>query len=128
MNVLDNQADAQAALAMTQRHTAQCFIGRDNTRPNRADYIVEYWSGDSGRQTAIGQQDCIRYSTSTLSIVNEGTSGWLLTDGASRMLILDNQQDASNALRLARHFSRQCFIGRDNTRPDRKTYIIEYWE
>src|SRR6266536_2279842 len=96
MNVLNNQADAQAALAMTQRHTAQCFIGRDNTRPNRADYIVEYWSGDSGRQTAIGQQDCIRYSTSTLSIVNEGTSGWLLTDGASRMLILDNQQDASN--------------------------------
>ena len=32
MLMLDNQSDAQKALALAKRHTADCFIGRDNTR------------------------------------------------------------------------------------------------
>lgn len=128
MEILDNQADAERALALAQRHTAHCFIGRDNTRANRADYIVEYWAGDSGRNTVIQQPDCIAYRTATLSTVDEGATGWLLTDGASRMVILDSERDAGNALLLARTFTQQCFIGRDNTRPDRRAYIVEYWQ
>jgi len=126
--LLDNPADAEKAAALAKRHTARCFIGRNNTRPNRNDYVVGYWTGSSGIATNLGpQEDCIGYRTTSLKIVDEGAKGWLLTDGASRMNTLDNEQDADNALILARRFSRQCFIGRNNNRPDRKAYIVEYW-
>lgn len=128
MEVLDNRADAERALALAQRHTAHCFIGRGNARSSRADYIVEYWAGDSGHNTTIDQPDCIAYQTAGLRTVDEGATGWLLTDGGSRMVILDNEQDARNALILARSFRQQCFIGRDNTRPDRRAYIVQYWQ
>ncbi len=43
MLLLDNQADAEAALAAAQMYTEHCFIGRGNDRENRIDYILEYW-------------------------------------------------------------------------------------
>lgn len=128
MLLLDNEQDAKAALAMAQRYTSQCFIGRDNKRPNRKDYIIGYWSGKSGISTVIGKTDCLPYNPANLKIVNEGASGWLLTDGVSRMLILDNEQDAKAALAMAKQYTKHCFIGRDNKRPNRKDYIVEYWE
>jgi LysM repeat protein len=128
MEMLDNKVDAQDALALAQRHTAQCFIGRGNKRPNRMDYIVEYWTGDSRLETKIRQVDCLPYNPHNLRIVDEGARGWLLTDGRMRMEILDNEVDAKSALILAQNHTRQCFIGRGNTRPDRKNYIVQYWE
>ena len=77
---------------------------------------------------AIVPEDCLPYNPANLRIVNEGASGWLLTDGVSRMLLLDSQQDAQNALILAKRYTKQCFIGRGNTRSNRKDYIVEYWE
>ncbi|HEX8845959.1 MAG TPA: hypothetical protein VF791_15010 [Pyrinomonadaceae bacterium] len=127
MLILDNRADAERALALARRHTAHCFIGRNNNRPNRRDFIVEYWTGDSGIRTTIAGEDCISYNPSTLEIRNEGAGGWLLTDGNSRMLMLANRADAEQALGITSQSSRQCFIGRNNTRPNRKDYIVEYW-
>ena len=43
LELLDTEADAKEALAVAQRHTAVCWIGRFNTRRNRPDYIIEYW-------------------------------------------------------------------------------------
>ncbi len=128
MLILNNQADAQDALALARRYTAHCFIGRGNTRPNRRDYIVEYWKGTTGVATTLSRRDCIPYNRANLQIIDKGSIGWQLTDGVSSMLILDNQQDAQNALILARRYTNQCFIGRDNTRPDRSNYIVDYWE
>jgi hypothetical protein len=51
----------------------------------------------------------------------------LLTDGSSRMATLDNRADAEQALGVAGGSSRQCFIGRGNSRPNRKDYIVQYW-
>jgi hypothetical protein len=128
MQMLASQADAQKALAVARSHRAQCFIGRDNNRPNRKDYIMLWWRGDSGIPLTIpGFEDCISYDRSGLRIENEGASGWLLTDGSSRMVTLDNQTDAEQALTVTRMFSRQCFIGRNNTRPNRKDFIVQYW-
>jgi hypothetical protein len=76
----------------------------------------------------MGEPSSISYDTGNLRIVDEGDSGWLLTDGRSRMAVLDNSVDAEAALALARRHTDQCFIGRDNTRPDRLQYIVEYWE
>jgi hypothetical protein len=43
------------------------------------------------------------------------------------MMMLDNHTDAANALTLARAYSRQCFIGRDNRRSDPSAYVVAYW-
>ena len=128
MLLLDDKTDAYAALALAQRHTAHCYIGRDNTRPNRLDYIVDYWQGDSGIETTIRDEDCIYYDASALRIVDQGKSGWLLTDGRSSMVLLDDERDAEAALELAKDSKYQCFIGRDNTRADRSAYIVDYWQ
>ena len=41
---LDNKDDAEAALALAKRHSAVCYIGRDNKRGReRIHYIVQYW-------------------------------------------------------------------------------------
>ena len=41
--MLDDRQDAERALAVAKGYNQQCFIGRDNQRPNRKDYIVRYW-------------------------------------------------------------------------------------
>ena len=124
----DDRADAKEVAKVASRHTAQCFIGRDNQRPDRRDYIVQYWKGDSNLSVAQpSDADCIGYDPASLRIVDEGARGFLLTDGQSRMLMLDDRDDGRRALQLARQHARHCFIGRDNQRPDRKRYITEYW-
>jgi hypothetical protein len=128
MQMLDNEQDAKNALALARRYSSQCFIGRDNKRANRADYIVEFWGGDTGQATTLTKVDALPFNPANLKIVDEGSKGWLLTDGTSRMLMLDNEQDAQAALNMASQFTKHCFIGRDNKRPNRKAYIIEYWE
>ena len=44
------------------------------------------------------------------------------------MALVDNQSDANKVAELARHYSEQCFIGRDNARSDRYQYIVSYWK
>jgi hypothetical protein len=41
--MLDNRNDAEAAIRVMKKFTAQCFIGRRNPRPNRKEYIFRYW-------------------------------------------------------------------------------------
>ena len=76
----------------------------------------------------IVREDCINYNREALQVIDEGQRGWLLTDGRSRMLGLDNEEDAKAALALARRHTAQCFIGRNNRRPNRKDYIVQYWK
>ena len=88
---------------------------------------MEYWTGDSGLPTTLLGEDCISYNAGTLTITDEGAGGWLLSDGSSRMVMLDNRADAEQALGVASGSTRQCFIGRNNSRPNRKDYIVSYW-
>ena len=38
-----DREDAEAGLEVAKRHTQICYIGKSNTRPNRADYVMTYW-------------------------------------------------------------------------------------
>ncbi|MEL7474843.1 MAG: hypothetical protein AAGJ55_01245 [Cyanobacteria bacterium J06555_12] len=127
MQVLDDYDDASEALAVARRHTHHCFIGRGNNRPERRRYITEYWLGDSGINAGQIGGDCRSYNPANIRIVDEGANGWLLTDGISRMDLLDTLEDAELALGLAREHSSRCFVGRSNDRPNRTAYILEYW-
>ncbi len=71
--------------------------------------------------------DAISYNPDNLRIVKE-TNDWLLTDGRSRMLIFDTEEDAKNGLKVAKRHTRQCFIGRSNKRSNRKDFILSYWD
>ena len=55
-------------------------------------------------QDAKHNEDCIRYDPTKLRIVDEGKGGWLLTDGRSRMLMLDYEREAKQALALAKWY------------------------
>lgn len=128
MLMLDNLTDARNALALARRHTSHCFIGRNNTRADRLSYIVDYWKGDSGIETTLTNEDCLSYNPNNLTLENEGDRGFLLTDNVSRMLMLDNRDDARQAKQLAENNTKHCFIGRSNTRPNRRGYIFHYWK
>lgn len=124
-------ASADAArdmAALAGQHEYHCFIGRDNTRSNRDDYVFEYWVGES--DIAVDpppESDCLSYDPADLRIVDEGADGYLLTDGRSRMALLDTESDAERALNWAQRHTRHCFIGRDNDRRNRSDYIAEFW-
>lgn len=127
MLVLDNETDALAALAVAQRHTQHCFVGRGTARTDRSSYVHEYWQGNSGIETFVEDEDCIPYASSSIFLENIGSDGWLLTDGSMAMVILDTKEDGELLLAHAQENDQQCFIGRNNTRPNRMSYIVEYW-
>jgi hypothetical protein len=128
MLMLDNQADAGRAVALARRHTAHCFIGRGNSRPDRAEYITHYWTGNSGIAAIIPAEDCVRYDPATVGVFDRGALGWRMEDGSHLLRLFDNQADASRGLMVAKAATgRLCFIGRGNSRPDRSEYIVEYW-
>ena len=129
MLMLDNRADAGRAVALARRHTAHCFIGRGNTRPDRAAYITHYWTGISGIPAIIPVEDCVRYDPAHVAVFDRGAPGWRMEDGSHLLRLFDNEADARRGLMVAKAATgRLCFIGRGNSRPDRSEYIVEYWQ
>ncbi len=120
---LDTFTDALNALALARRYSSLCYIGRNNVRSNRLAYIVNFWHGDTGVATSISPEDCTPYSPAALQITSLGTNGWAVTDGAQQLLLLETQADATVATTEAKKYSAQCFIGRQNTRPNPLSFI-----
>src|ERR1041385_1731080 len=73
-------------------------------------------------------EDCIQYNPYALQIEDIGDKAWRLRAGTIWLQVLDNRDDAEAALALAQQHNYQCFIGRDNRRPDRIRYIVQYWK
>jgi len=76
----------------------------------------------------IGREDCLQYNPYAVKIEAIGDKGWRLSDGDNWMLVLDNRDDAEAALALTQQHNYQCFIGRNNRRPERGRYIVQYWK
>jgi hypothetical protein len=125
--LLDTEEDARKALLVARSAKAYCAIGRGNRRGDPKTYIMEYWQGVDPSLRFRGE-DCLAYDRSRVEVRQEGSRGWLLTDGRSSIQWLDNQSDADRALVIAKHYSQTCFIGRDNRRPNRQDYIVKYWK
>lgn len=129
MKMLDNAEDARNGLRVARRHTRQGFVGRDNGRSNRDDYIVEYWAGDSGlRWEALTKTDSIPYSAANVVAEDLDADGWRLRDGGHWMVLAHDLNDALSTLDVIERNSQICFIGRGNHRPNRKRYSMTYWE
>lgn len=129
MKMFASQEDALNGLAVARRYRGHGFVGRNNARPNRRDYIVEYWTGSSGLPwQALSKTDRISFHASKLFGAYLGADGWSIRDGASMLLTVDNANDAAQIMQVMQAYRWMCFIGRDNHRPDRKAYIMTYWE
>jgi hypothetical protein len=131
MALLQTKADADKALAVARQYTRQCFIGRDNTRLKRLDYIVQYWQGNSGLPTAQPQGNCFPYYPDSLRLKkNEYGDPYWMVEAGSSIAMLANHSDAEKTLTIARQHTARCYIGVDNSypAPQRKYYILEYWK
>lgn len=126
MVIFDNEADANIGLQNARAHTEHCFIGRDNTRANRYAYIFEYWQGDSGLGVPVPDYDCLPHDPAALTIEDLGANGWRLNGGSEAIQLFDNYGDALAGLNVMQQYDRHCYIGRDNTRPNRYAYIMQY--
>lgn len=121
--------DARNALRVARRHTYMGFVGRDNPRSNRKDYIMEYWGGNSGLpHEPLTKIDAIPYNPNNVLAEDRDNAGWRIVDGNSSMQLAQDMDDALAMLEVIERYSKQCFIGRDNNMPNRKDYIMTYWE
>jgi hypothetical protein len=127
MALLENEVDAQKALAVARQYTRQCFIGRNNLRLKRIDYIFQYWEGHSGLPPAQPQGRCFPYFPYNLRLEEDSwNSHWTI----ETIVALANRNDAEKALAIVRQHNARCFIGIDNSYPDLQHdyYILEYWQ
>lgn len=129
MKMLDDKEDAHNALLVARRHTRQGFVGRDNTRQKRMDYITEYWAGSSGLPyEPLSRVDIIPYNPNNVVAEDIEADGWRIKEGNHWMLLANDLNDALAVLLTVERHTKMCFIGRDNHRADRKSYIMTYWE
>jgi C1A family cysteine protease len=129
MRLFDNAEDARNGLRVARRHNRQCFVGRDNPRANRMDYILEYWSGNSGLPwEPLTRTDAIPYQPTKVKALDLDADGWRIHEGDHWMLMAHDMNDALAVLQVVERHSRLCFIGRGNQRPNRKNYIMSYFE
>jgi len=122
--VADNPGDAANLVALFQRYSQVCYIGRNYG----ARFTLTYFKGPSGRPTTIAPEDCVAYSAGAVQAVNQGASGWAVTSGSTQLFLLSNAFEAALASAVAAQASNECFIGRGNNRPNPYGFITEYWK
>ena len=86
-------------------------------------------SPDPQPPTAVepAAEDCVSYNPANLTVTASGDA-WVLRDGSHSMKLFDTQTDAEDGKKVARNWTKLCFIGRGNTMADRYRYIITYWK
>jgi hypothetical protein len=102
------------ALALAQRYTKHCFLGRSNTRDDHATYVFDYWPSPSGKTPTIPDQDnsCNQYNNKNLTVEDMGDNdGWRVKDHDDVLHEFDNQTDANNGKLVLLKYSQACQIG-----------------
>jgi hypothetical protein len=120
-------ADAQAGLALAKAYKQHCFIGRNNTRTDRENYIIDYWLSPVMSSPAITAPDCLSHDPALIKAVDRGSLGWGVQAGPESISIFDTKADADQAVLVYKHFNRHCYIGRDYSGADRRKYITTWF-
>jgi hypothetical protein len=104
----------QQALALAQRYTKHCYLGRNNTRSPQGDYIFDYWRDPTGQTPTIPDLDqvCSPYNNHNLTVEDMGDNdGWRVKDHDHVLHVFDNGTDANNADIVFRKYTQACSIG-----------------
>jgi hypothetical protein len=136
MKLFDTAAEAEDARRVARNWSRLCFIGRGGSGPDRYRHIINYFKEPSGLPLGVAPAtiDCITYDPDDLDLY-EGPAHpaepdhnyWSLYSGPTPLLELDNQADAMRAEIVASGYTRLCFIGAGNDRPDPYRYQMEWW-
>ena len=130
LQLLDNKVDAEAALVVARRHLSKCEI------ESQGQAVLTYWKPDP-RVVEAPQpspvEECLPFDGHALRVASgEGDEGgakrWTLHQGRRNLAVFETEVAAYRALIVASQYSSHCFIGRDNTRPNRDAYIVEFWK
>jgi hypothetical protein len=120
--------DATAGLALVKAYKKICFIGRNNTRADRARYILTYWMDPvSSAAPAITNPDCLPHVASELVVQDAGSLGFRVAAGSESLALFDTKTDADNAVLVMKHYNRHCYIGRSYNGTDRLNYITDWF-
>ncbi len=124
-----DQAGPQA-LALAQRYTRHCYIGRNNTMDPKGDYIFDYWRDPSGQTPPIPDEDdddlCSPYNNTNLTVEDMGDgNGWRVKDHDHVLHLFADQQDANDADIVLKKYSSVCAIG-DITDSDSDLGQVDY--
>jgi serine/threonine protein kinase len=121
------ESDAQKAMALAQRYSQICYMGRSPRSPDGESRVSHYWKGETGVSTIIENEDCIPYDPNSLSVIDSGTIGWTLVgNGSMQMLNTPNEERAYFMMSVVQQYNQQCFIGRGYSGPGR--VVINYWK
>jgi hypothetical protein len=117
------------ALALAQRYTKHCFLGRNNTREEKNSYIFDYWRNASGMTPTIADQDqdCSDYNRNNLTVEDMGDgNGWRVKDHDHVLHLFDKESDARNGKLVLSKYHQICFIGTfdDNQGQDAISYFL----
>ncbi len=115
-------------LALAQRYHRHCFIGRQNSRPDRATYTFDYWRDASGRTPSIPGQDddCSDYNRGNLTVEDMGDgNGWRVKDHDHVLQLFDNGDDARNGKLVLSKYRTICSIGdQTDDSQDQVSYLL----
>jgi uncharacterized protein YjdB len=125
---LDNESEAQQVISLARRYKGHCFIGRGNTRSNHSDYVVDYWIAPTNVPSTIQKEDCREYDRGSLTMKDLGAAGVSVEDRNWRLTLADNKTDAKKVWDIAKEHLALCVIARNNSRPNRRDYMVQYWK
>ena len=125
---LDNESEAQQVIALARRYKGHCFIGRGNTRSNHSDYVVDYWIAPTNVPSTIQKEDCREFDRGSLTMKDLGAAGVSVEDRNWRLSLADNKSDAKKIWDIAKEHLALCVIARNNSRPNRRDYMVQYWK
>jgi len=136
MKIFDTVADAEDAKRVARNWRQLCFIGRGNSGPDRYRHMVTYFREPSGLPLGVAPAtiDCISYDPDDLDLysgpahpADPGSDEWALYSGPVPLLFLANEPDAQRTRLVASGYTKLCFIGAGNDRPDPFRYQLEWW-
>jgi hypothetical protein len=127
MMAFKRDVDAQDGLKLAKAYKTECWIGRSNTRTNRYQYIMSYWTDPVLPAPAIASPDCLSHNPSNLTVVDLGSLGWRIDDGSEAIQLFDTKADADKGVLVMKHYNRHCYVGRGYGGSDRLQYIIEWF-
>jgi hypothetical protein len=74
-------------------------------------------------------EDCVSYNPG--NVVKHYEAGyWAINDGTKQVIRVPggpSEKVVDQALALAKRFKKHCFLGRNNTREEKYSYIFDYW-
>jgi hypothetical protein len=106
-------------------------VGGQATDPQPTNNGGGSGGGSSGGQAAAwpSPEDCISYNPNNLTKKYEA-GVWTINDGGTQVMRLHGDPGGNvgdKGLALAKRFKSHCFIGRNNHRDEKYSYIFDYW-